>query len=702
MHHAAAEAEDAPPRPSAAKARAGRAVALTPDLVAPVVATFGALGVASLLLGAPQPAALVVATVVAVAVGVLTGRRLWPSVDAARADVVASSGVLVLAAGWAAFTAAHVGQWFIVDRDPGFYSVASRYLSDAGSYPLQTHAAAVTSGVPGVVDWGAGFYPAGPGEIYVQGGPLLPVLLGDAQRLFGSHALTLGNVALGALALVALFAWARRLVPPLWALLPSAALALSLPLLYVTRGTFSEVPALVVVAGGLALLTRGFADTSPGLAALGAATASTATLGRIDGVAMVGVAVAASAGLWVVVATRRPGMRLTAAAALVSMLAVTLPSLWVYSVVSPQYLDDLWPEVHLSLLGLGAATVAAALLVALWPRVQDLVATRAPDLGVLVARTVAGLGALALVVLASRPLWTVAHVPADPGNLAQGSVAGLQKALGMAVDRGRTYDEYTVVSTAWYFGWPVLVLSVVGLLVYALVVRRGLLSSWAPALGALVTLVPLYFTAWHNTPDQLWSSRRLVGLGYPLLLLLATFALSSIVASRRVRALAPAARALVAAGAVALVLVPTLATTRPLATVGQYRGVSSVVARTCQAIAARATAERPAVVIVTGPSAAMYVTTVGVFCSVPSVMPSPPLNGAPATNPRLATAQVASWAAAHGMTAVRVDFEVSTRPTAIAGATVISRAVPKYQRTLIGAPSTAPSVTLWVSVSTLG
>jgi hypothetical protein len=677
-------------------------LALSPDLIAPALAVFGAVAVIAAVLGLPGYLALVLCVVVAAAATWWLARRSARFAPADRTGVVATAVAWLLALVWTGLNVLVAGQQFIVERDPGFYATTGRYLADHNSYPLQTGTGALLAAVPGVTDAGAAYSPAGPGEVYSQGGPLLPLVLGHLQRVLGPSVLTWGNVLLAGLALVAFYAWCRRFLRGYWALLPPTALAVSLPFLFVARATYSEVLALALVTGGLALLTVGLTRATPWVAAAGAATMASSMLARIDGVAIAGIVVVATVGVWTVTSHAPPRrVRRTTLAALAATVAVILPSWWVYYVVAPPYLGRLWVEFFESLLALLGGTLVVALVAAAWPRVVAKLGTRRGRLAHLVARGVALLSAVALGYLTARPLWSEPHDPLDPTSGYQAFVAAVQQVNGVTVDPSRTYDEFPVVSTAWYYGWAALALAITGLLLYALRARRRVPARWAPVLGAVVAQIPLYFTAWHITPDQLWASRRLVGLGYPVLLVLAGYAAATLTALLA-GALTARRRTLLerAAGGVLVVAVLgwTALVTRPLADVSDYRGFGTLVSDTCEQLdhIAHSTAE-PVVVIVTGQRSGAFVRTVGVFCDVPSVVSTE--SGTSADE--AAVHDVGDWAATHGKTAVRVDIGLGVAAAPEGGQQLLRR-VPMTAKTLTHAPSTWAWETYVVTVQQVG
>ena len=90
------------------------------------------------------------------------------------------------------------------------------------------------------------------------------------------------NVLFGAMALFVFFGLARRVVGPVWALVAMSTLAVSLPMIYVSRDTFSEPLALLYLMGGLLLLHRAIAYGRLRDFALAGFVAGSAAMARID------------------------------------------------------------------------------------------------------------------------------------------------------------------------------------------------------------------------------------------------------------------------------------------------------------------------------------------------------------------------------------------------------------------------------------
>ncbi len=534
---------------------------------------------------------------------------------------------------WTIVNCFFAAQDLYAHRDPSTYNLAGRYLVDHSSLRMNTRSD-IFGHPAGFADESAGFedFQAGqPGLLAAQGNHVLPVLLAAVGRVFGTTALLRANIVFGALALFAFFGLARRIVGPRFGALATSALAVSLPMIYVSRDTFSETLALLLLMGGLTLLHR--AVTSGRIAdyALCGFVAGAAAMVRIDSYASLLALIIAAI---IIVAHAPPPERQRAGVRAAALLGVGLvPTIigWVdVSRLSPAYYAD---QRH-AILRLAEAALALVLIgivvVALcWRRGLGawLSAHRRP-----LAWGASGVVVLAFAFLASRPLWYVGHGPYTPYLLQ------VQKDSHEALDATRSYNEQTVNWQALYFGWPTLLLGVGG---YVLLLRRFLLRrDWA-IVGALamgLTMSALYLYSSQITPDQIWASRRYVPVVMPMMVLAATVALREIAARWRWLGIV---------GAVVLVGYP-LAVTVPAFTIRagypQLRQVDLI----CDQLPANA-----AVVTVDYNASWSYQMAVRAYCNVPVVsVPS-------ASQPALAAMQ--SAAVAHGKSL----YVLSTDPTKI-------------------------------------
>ncbi|MEI6230686.1 MAG: hypothetical protein WCP81_08135 [Actinomycetes bacterium] len=652
------------------------------DLVAPALAVYGVVALVCALLRTPCWLAVVAATLATV----FTVRRLMAAdstQEPTRSAVAMVATVWVGVTGFVIFCCVTAGQWFIIERDPGFYSTTGRWFADHNSFPLESGTTAITSAVPGLTAASYAYVQLPSGNILSQGGPLLPILLGHFQRLLGPYGLMWGNAILTGLALVALFAWARRFLPSWWAVVPSLTMAVALPTLYVARSAFSEGATMVLLFGGLALLTRALQRADSRMAWIATATMGATTFSRLDGVAVGGLVAVAATGIWVLGSDREPWKaRHVAYRAVIPAVVVPFIAISIYAITTPEYLFRLRWETASEFIGLVLGAFIVTRLANNIMPIRGWISARTSTHADVLYRGVTWLCTIAFLFLTSRPLWEKVRLTLDLKDGYQHEVALVQMMNGQVPDQARTYDELTTVSTAWYFGWFVLGLSVVGLVWFALRSRSEDRDSWAPILGSFGVLLPLYFWAWHITPDQLWASRHLLMLGYPVLILLATFAAS------RLSGLIPASggllpiRVTAVAILVALFLVPTMLTTKPVALVRQYDGMGTMIGKTCDLIAAKTVDPEHTVVLITGGYAGALQTPMRMFCEVPVVRTEA------FTGPKAASAVIdlKRWAQANRWHIINVEADPGIG-SASSGDSEVAQTVTLYWRTLDSAPS---------------
>ncbi|WHP17219.1 hypothetical protein [Cellulomonas sp. ES6] len=578
-------------------ARAARVLLGLPDRLPVLLLAVGLAALLAVLAGRATP---VVVLPLAALLAAATWRLVPPPPPATRGQLLALGGLAVLVTGWVVLGLRAVAEYVVVNRDPGFLTLKALWLTDHPSAPVPVGAAqAAAAAVPGASAATEAFALHG-GALHAQGSSMLPALLAVQGWAGGERAVLAGNVTIGAVGLVAVFALARRLVGPGWALLPVAALGLSLPYLVLTRAAYTEPLTVALLCGGLAVALGTWqaggrrAGARWALAGLLVGAVGTA---RIDGaVAVAGLAV----GVAVVGATplgardRRAAARGGVAALAAASAAVALGLVDVL-VLSPDYVGERAGRVT-ALLVATAVLVAVAVAVLLAPgrllaRVRGAVHARRRPLGTVAAVAVVALG----VVLASRPLWWQAH-HTDPGSGYGYAVSVLQQAAGEPVDPSRSYDERSLAWVSWYLGVPVVVLGFAGLALLArrAVARRDAGAALVVAVVGVAAVFPLVRVS--ITPDQVWAVRRLVPATFPGLLVAATCALAALAGAARPRG--PAVRAArgapsravvrgrrVVAGvlAVAVVAFP-LTTWRPGAGVVELSGRATQAHAVCDAL----------------------------------------------------------------------------------------------------------------------
>jgi hypothetical protein len=417
------------------------------------------------------------------------------------------AATVAVAAGFAVWQIAERTQQVIVLGDPATYLQTASWIARHGSLPIPDTAEAFGGAHAGLTFASASYYPSGPGlaPAVMVGAPLV---LAAAVWLAGVPAALVITPLIGACAVLSFGGLTARLIGARWAPAAAAALALSLPEQYTSRGTFSEPLVQVLLFGGLGLLSdallitpRAAGDrTDPGqdrvLAALAGLVLGLAVLVRIDALSDILPAVPL---LGLLLAARRRQaipFGLGLAAGIGYGLAAG------YLLARP-YLDLVGPSARgLSLIG--AATVALTAAALTPPAQKQLAKLRASTSAVTWLPLAAAVLVLAaFVVLAVRPL-------------AQGQP-----------------DQNALVWTIWYLGLPGVLLGAFGLALLAGRGTKALLTWTDPAGPARIWALPLLIALWvivtvlwrpAISPEQPWASRRLVPFVLPGLILGAIWA----------------------------------------------------------------------------------------------------------------------------------------------------------------------------------
>jgi hypothetical protein len=448
----------------------------------------------------------------------------WPGFRGAAKPVPwwAVAATVAVAVGFAAWQIAERSEQIIVVRDPAAYLQVGYWVAHHGSLPISPEAEAFGGAHQGLTFASASFMPAGSGLMpqFMTG---LPLILAAAVWLGGIPAALVVPPLIGACAVLSFGGLAGRLVGSRWAPAAAAALALSLPEQYTSRGSFSEPLAQVLLFGGLCLLTDSLV-----IACQPAATPARDSAGRAD---------------W-------PGQdRVLAALAGLTLGLIAL--------VRIDGLSDILPAVpFLGLLfaarrrqavpfGLGLAVGVGYGLADGYLKARsylDLQGSSLRPLGlftaVVVLLTLAGLAvARRRGALAWLREWLTARRIADWLPVAAGAVI-VSIFVGFALRplvrkvAGQYYHDslYWVI---WYIGLPAVLLGAFGLAVLTKRCGRALLAWTDPDAEARTWALPLLIAIWvivtvlwrpAIAPDQPWASRRLVPFVLPGLILAAIWA----------------------------------------------------------------------------------------------------------------------------------------------------------------------------------
>ncbi|TYK53500.1 hypothetical protein [Actinomadura decatromicini] len=470
------------------------------------------------------------------------------------------AAVLAITVAFLVLQIAMAGEQIVVRRDPASYVQFATWLKDEGSLPIPLMQSAFGGPDPALHFDSPAFYQHD-GAVVPQFMAGFPLVLALGGWIGGTHGMLLAAPLLGACCVLAFAGLVARLVGPRWAPAGALLLALTLPMLYVSRGTFSELPAIVLLLGGLSLLhdvRRDGGWTADLKAFLAGLALGLIVLVRIDGLRDV-LPVLVVAGLWAARGRRTGywtagGLLLGAGAGLVEGYTLSRP-----------YLSYLGSSLNPLLAIAAAVVVATVVMVALlrWNRTG----LRLRRLGSAVARgrlpgAAAVLTVLVMAGFAVRPLvQTVRREPAtrdDEMNVR--FIETVQRIQHLAVDGTRQYSEHSLWWVAWYIGIPAVLFATLGA---ALIVRRllrGRSPEWLLPYAVIVWTTVQVLLRPGITPDHPWASRRLIGLVIPGLLLFTVYA--GAWAARRVRRLGYGP-AVVRGGTVvgvALMLVPIVIT----------------------------------------------------------------------------------------------------------------------------------------------
>ncbi|GLZ10367.1 hypothetical protein Acsp04_06020 [Actinomadura sp. NBRC 104425] len=527
----------------------------------------------------------------------------------------AAGGVLAVGVVFLVFQVVMNAEQIIVRRDPASYMQFAIWLKEHGSLPIPQMRWAFGGGDPALSYESPAFYQRGD-DIIPQFMAGLPLILALGGWIGGTHGMLLMAPLLGACAVVAFGGLTARLVGPNWAPLGAAALALSLPMLWVSRSTYSELPALVLLLGGLALLHDARRRQARAQAFLGGLALGLIVLVRIDALRDV-LPVVVFAGLLVGRGRRTGwplglGLAIGAGAGLVEGFVLSRPYLrYLHASLNP-------------LLAMAAALVGAALLMAVALR-WEVTGRRLRRAGAAVARgrlpdVAAALTVPVVVAFAARPLLqTVRREPHNADDrLNVHFIEQVQRINHLPVDGTRQYSELSYHWVVWYIGVPAALLAAFGAALLVRRLLRGRSPEWVLPFAVLAWTTVTTLLRPAITPDHPWASRRLVAVVIPGMLLLALWAADW--GLRRVRRAGHGPRAVraFAAGAAVLVLAPIVVTSAGFMAARTEQGEVAAVRGMCERIGPKAS-----VVLVERATADRFTQVVRGMCGLPAARTVP-------------------------------------------------------------------------------
>ncbi len=506
----------------------------------------------------------------------------------------------------------------VVRRDPASYVQFATWLAEHGSLPIPLMEGAF-GGPHGVLRFESpAFYQDG-GAVVPQFMAGWPLVLAPAGWIGGARAMVLAAPLLGACCVLSFAGLVARLVGPRWAPAGALLLALTLPMLYVSRNTFSELPAIVLLLGGLSLMHDARREPGGGpdrrvaglKSFLGGAALGLIVLVRIDGLRDV-LPVLAFAGL--LIARRRASGYWTAGGLLLGAGAGVVEGL----TMSRPYLSYLRGSL-VPLAAIAAAVLVATVLMVVALR-WDRTGARLRRAGAAVARgrlpaAAAFLTVLVLVGFAVRPLvQTVRRTPATRDDTMNARfIEAIQKIQHLPVDGARQYSELSLYWVVWYIGIPALLFAALGAALLVRRLLRGQSPEWLLPYAMVVWTTSQVLVRPGITPDHPWASRRLAGLVIPGLLLFTVFASAWAVKRARRLGYGPKAVRACAVAGVALMLLPIVLTSGGYLVTRTERGEVSAVDGMCRALRPGAS-----VVVVEQAAADRFLQVVRGMCGLPA------------------------------------------------------------------------------------
>ncbi|NEA26209.1 hypothetical protein G3I70_27480, partial [Actinomadura bangladeshensis] len=206
----------------------------------PAIALFVPAAAVALWLGLRAPA------------GASSGDRPRPG-HADAAPRWATGSVLAITVAFLVLQAVMCSEQIVVRRDPASYVQFATWLAEHGSLPIPRMTDAF-GGPDAILRFESPAFYADGGAIVPQFMAGMPLVLALGGWLGGTHGILLMAPLLGACCVLAFAGLVARLVGPRWAPAGALLLALTLPMLYVSRSTFSELPAIALLLGGLSLM----------------------------------------------------------------------------------------------------------------------------------------------------------------------------------------------------------------------------------------------------------------------------------------------------------------------------------------------------------------------------------------------------------------------------------------------------------------
>lgn len=461
----------------------------------------------------------------------------FPYIDqdkiSARIRLLIDFLVLILVVVWIVINSYFSSQHIFTNRDPATYAQAGIWLMKNNNLLIEKTDGFAVKGVESD-SGGFSYNNANQNVIEAQGQHLLPAFLGLAGKIGGIKLLLHTNPIFGGVMLLAFYGFVSMLLGRRWGLVAVTALAVSLPLIYFSRDTYTEPLSAIFVFGSLSLIYAAQRLKNNKSATLfwllAGLTAGAGGLTRIDVyLSMFGLVVFAILMIMFAPKEKRKfilkNMLLFGAGialmCFIGWLDLVSLSYNYYNASLKYYLAELIAMV--------ALIIFAPLAILLsWKTkfLKKIDKITKKQRGIIAFLIILLFG----VALLSRPLWLEQHASVE-----NGLVAGLQASEGVEVEPTRRYTENSLQWLMWY-GGPVMV--ILGFIGVAIAARNAMYDKnmiYIPALGVLFGALAVYAVFPAITPDHIWVARRYLPVVIPGLIFFAILALRSLFKSNKLK-----------------------------------------------------------------------------------------------------------------------------------------------------------------------
>jgi hypothetical protein len=385
---------------------------------------------------------------------------------------------------------------------------------------------------------------------------LLPAFLGLVGSIAGVSAMLHANVIFGGAALLAMYGFARHLARPRWAVVATAALAATLPLIHFSRDTYTEPLTATFTFGALGLLWAAQHSKSRTLWFLAGLTAGAGVLARIDAyLVLIGLAAfLVIYNLLITPVQRKRSLQNTGLLMAGTLICAVLA--WIdITQLSDGYYASQWEKLIPEIVLLVSVILSGVVAIIIGWRTNILkwIGKNLPrKLPIIIATTII----VAALFLASRPLWHEEY----------GMKTVVDPATGIEVEeKRRNYKEESVNWVVWYLGPVTPALGLIGLASAGYIVTRRRNMLLLPGLIIVATISFFYLLKPSIASDQIWASRRLLPVIMPGMAVFSVICLDYIHRQKKTLKLGVSGEAITAVLAT-LMIIPPLFISQPFLT----------------------------------------------------------------------------------------------------------------------------------------